>query len=106
VDEESLDSGHTPGLDERGWENRLERDVSSMEPRIRPVLVNWGGKVRKKAPWLGDGGASYEGMPRLGASDLQHLTKSRLWEQTTHVPGGGLKGESRDRLLESRIVLV
>ena len=44
ADEESLDSGHTPGIAERGKSRtaargqiRLEAEVSSREPRMRPV---------------------------------------------------------------------
>jgi hypothetical protein len=60
VDEESLDSGHTPGIDLKGVNPRLPRDrfdwVAEVsmgeEPRNRPGLVSRGGKVRKKVPHL------------------------------------------------------
>ena len=56
VDEESLDSGHTPGIDERGksrttaLEIRLEAEVSRGGTEDPAGLVSCGGKVRKKAP--------------------------------------------------------
>lgn len=69
VDEESLDSGHTLGIDERGKSKtaarqiRLEAEVSTgEEPRIWSGLVSCGGKVRKKVPSLCvgcDGGARH-----------------------------------------------
>jgi hypothetical protein len=54
-----------PGYEREGGEIRLEAEISKRTEDLAG-LVNWGGKVRNKVPPGGDGGASYEDLPRLG----------------------------------------